>query len=179
MVWSQVCGPSCCSCVLGYCGVSVVPFCRLGLLRALPCRVLACGFLWFRGPCSWCFLGLFPLTSSCYGWLGVVLPALRAGSPTYGWRCVLRRELVLVAVPPPLRLVLRIRTGFLFNGPGVCVCGLQLFTSPMYTFGMWSPFGSMVSFCHLITNEGLHCWLFLVRYRHPYWGRVVVFIRPL
>ena len=60
VVWSQVCGPSCWSCVLGYCGVSVAPFCRLGLLRSLPCRVFACGFLWFRGPCSWCFLGLFP-----------------------------------------------------------------------------------------------------------------------
>ena len=31
----------------------------------------------------------------------------------------------------------------------------------------------------LIANEGLHCWLFLFRYSHPYWGRVVVFIRPL
>ena len=41
VVWSQVCGPSCCSCVLGSCGVSVAPFCRLGLLRALPFRVFA------------------------------------------------------------------------------------------------------------------------------------------
>ena len=39
---------------------SVAPFCRLGLLHALPCWVFACGFVWFRGPCSWCFLGLFP-----------------------------------------------------------------------------------------------------------------------
>ena len=31
MVWSQVCDPSCYSCVLGSCGVSVAPFCRLGL----------------------------------------------------------------------------------------------------------------------------------------------------
>ena len=59
VVWSQVCGPSCCSGVLGSCGASVAPFCRLGLLRALPCRVFAWGFLWFRGPSSWCFLGLF------------------------------------------------------------------------------------------------------------------------
>ena len=59
VVWSQVCGPSCCSRVLGYCGISVAPFCRLGLLRALPCWVFACGFLWFRGPSSWGFLGLF------------------------------------------------------------------------------------------------------------------------
>ena len=31
MVWSQVCGPTCNSCVLGSSGVSVVPFCRLSL----------------------------------------------------------------------------------------------------------------------------------------------------
>ena len=31
MVWSQVCGPTCSSCVLGSSGVSVVPFCRLSL----------------------------------------------------------------------------------------------------------------------------------------------------
>ena len=31
----------------------------------------------------------------------------------------------------------------------------------------------------LIANEGLHSWLFLIRYSHPYWGRVVVFIRTL
>ena len=31
VVWSQVCGPSCCSCVLGSCGVSVAPLCRRSL----------------------------------------------------------------------------------------------------------------------------------------------------
>ena len=31
----------------------------------------------------------------------------------------------------------------------------------------------------LIANEGLHFWLFLVRYSHPFWGRVVVFKRTL
>ena len=31
MVWSQVCGPTCSSCVLGSSGVSVAPFCRLSL----------------------------------------------------------------------------------------------------------------------------------------------------
>ena len=67
------------------------------------------------------FLGFFPLTSSCTDGLGWLLPALHAGSPTYGWRCVLRRALVLVAVPPSPRLLLRIRTGFLFYGPGVRV----------------------------------------------------------
>ena len=30
----------------------------------------------------------------------------------------------------------------------------------------------------LIVNEGLHWWLFLFRYSHPLWGRVVVFIHP-
>ena len=63
------------------------------------------------------FLSL-PVVTDSLGWL---LPALRAGSPTYGWLRVLRRALVLVAVPPSLRLVLRICTGYLFYGPGVCV----------------------------------------------------------
>ena len=31
----------------------------------------------------------------------------------------------------------------------------------------------------LIANEGLHGWLFLFRYSHPYWGRVVAFINSL
>ena len=30
----------------------------------------------------------------------------------------------------------------------------------------------------LIANEGLHWWLFLFRYSHPFWVRVVIFIRP-
>ena len=30
----------------------------------------------------------------------------------------------------------------------------------------------------IIANEGLHWWLFLFRYSHPFWGRVIVFIRP-
>ena len=72
VVWSQVCGPSCCSCVLGSCGVSVVPFCRLGLLRALPWRIFTWGFLWFRGPSSWSFLGLFiEVISSHFQWLRI------------------------------------------------------------------------------------------------------------
>ena len=46
------------------------------------------------------------------------VPGLSAGSPASGWRCGFRHALVLVAI------------------------------SPMYSFGMWSPFGSIVSFCH-------------------------------
>ena len=72
----------------------------------------------FSWTLSWgSFLSL-PVVADGFGWL---LPALRAGSPTYGWRCVLWLALVLVAVPPSLRLVLRFRTGFLFYGPGVRV----------------------------------------------------------
>ena len=48
-----------------------------------------------------------------------LVPDLRAGSPTSCWRCALRPALVPEAVPPH-RLVLRIRAGFLFYGPGVC-----------------------------------------------------------
>ena len=49
-----------------------------------------------------------------------LVPDLRAGSPTSGWRCVLRPAFVPEAIPPSHRLVLRIRAGFLFYGPGVC-----------------------------------------------------------
>ena len=126
VVWSHVCDPSCCSCVLGSCGVSLALFCRIGLLRALPCRVFACGFPWFRGSSSWCFswhlyCGSFlslPVFTDGSGWW---LPALREGSPTSGWCCVLRLALVLVTVPPSLRSALCVRTGFLFSGPGVRV----------------------------------------------------------
>ena len=57
----------------------------------------------------------------------------------------LRHALVLEAIPPSHRLVLLLCTGFLFSGPGWCG-RLQPFPS-MYSFGMWSPFGSIVSFC--------------------------------
>ena len=45
VVWSQVCGPSCCSCVLGSCEVSVAPLCRLGLWWHLLLRLFLAGFL--------------------------------------------------------------------------------------------------------------------------------------
>ena len=55
--------------------------------------------------------------------------------------------LVLEAVPSSHRLVLLLRTGLLFSGPGWCG-RLPPFPSPLYSFRMWSPFGSVVSFCH-------------------------------
>ena len=45
MVWSQVSGPSCFSCVLGSCGVSVAPFCRLGLWSHPLLLLFLAGFL--------------------------------------------------------------------------------------------------------------------------------------
>ena len=76
-----------------------------------------------------------------------LVPGLRVESPTSGWRCVLRPALVPEAVPPSTRFgpapscwvpLLRAR----------CVWGLQPFAS-VYSFGMWSPFGSKVSFVTL------------------------------
>ena len=67
-----------------------------------------------------------------------LVPGLPAGSPTSGWRCVLRPELVPEAVPPSTR----------FGPAPSCVWGLQPLASPVYSCGMWSPFGSKVSFCH-------------------------------
>ena len=72
---------------------------------------------------------------------------LRVESPTSGWRCVVRTAIVPEAVPPPSRFgpapscwvpLLRARS----------VWGLQSFAYTVSSFGMWSPFGSKVSFCH-------------------------------
>ena len=101
VAWSQVCVPSCCSCVLGSCGVSVAPFCRLGLLRALPCRAFTGRFLWFRGPSSWSFLGLFTgVLSSRFWWLRVARgsswlllgypPSVACRRAVFPW-CLVRR----------------------------------------------------------------------------------------
>ena len=49
-----------------------------------------------------------------------LVPGLRVGSPTSGWRCVLRPAIVPEAVSPSSRFGLRLRAGFLFSGPGVC-----------------------------------------------------------
>ena len=49
-----------------------------------------------------------------------LVPDLRTGSPSSGWRGVLRPALVREAVRPSHGLVLRICAGFLFSGPGVC-----------------------------------------------------------
>ena len=84
-----------------------------------------------------------------------LVPGLSAGSPASGWRCVLRHALVLEAVPPSHRLVLLLCTGFLFSGP--CWCGrLHPFPSPMYSFGLWSPFESLVSFCHSCSRTKIY-----------------------
>ena len=82
------------------------------------------------------FLSL-PVVTDGSGWL---LPALRAGPPTYGWRCVLRHAFVLVAVPPSLRSALRVRTRFLFSGPGVCE-GFPSFLLLCFPSGYGHPLG--------------------------------------
>ena len=66
VVWSQVCGPSCCSCVLGSCEVSVAPLCRLGLW-SLPLLLL-----FSFGVCS------------DLGWWAAVLPGLELSFPCPG-----------------------------------------------------------------------------------------------
>ena len=107
-----------------------------------------------------------------------LVPGLRAGSPASGWRCVLRHALVLEAIPPSHRLVLLLSTGFLFSGPGWCG-RLQPFSfSYVFLRDVVTLWVNSVFLSLLIANEGLHWWLFLFRYSHPFWGRVVVFLRP-
>ena len=59
--WSQVCGTSCCSCVWSSGGVSVAPFCRLGLLSH-PLLLLFLAWVSAFGVCS------------DLGWWAAVLP---------------------------------------------------------------------------------------------------------
>ena len=51
--WSQVCGLSCYSCLLGSCGVSVVPLCRLGLWSHPLLLLFLAGFLPLALVRSW------------------------------------------------------------------------------------------------------------------------------
>ena len=140
-------------CVLPWFSVRALSACPRGAAMPLGASVLQCSWSSRWGHLSHVGSVFFlsPRSSRSLSLLLVgLVPGLSAGSPASGWRCVFRHALVLVAI------------------------------SPMYSFGMGSPFGSIVSFLSLlIANEGLHCWLFLVRYSHPYWGRVVVFLRPL
>ena len=165
--------------VLPWFSVRDLSACPRGAAVPPGSSVLRCSWSSRWGHLSQVGTGFFLSQRSCRR-LSLLLvglvPGLCAGSPASGWSCVFRHALVLEAGPPSHRLVLLLRTGFLFSGPGWCG-RLQLFPSPMYSFGIWSPFGSIVSFCHLIVNEGFH-WLLLFRCSHPFWGRVVVFIRP-
>ena len=118
-------------------------------------------------------LGLVGLPSWGCGASGFLGPAVfvvfAVGSPVSGRDCVLPQSAIVTKTfPPPggfgswpscgapclmlvlcslsRRLVLLLRSGFLFSGPGWCG-RLQPFPS-MYSFRMWSPYGSISSFCH-------------------------------
>ena len=77
------------------------------------------------------------------------------GSPSSGWCSALRPVIVPVAIPPSSRIGPAPSCWVPLLGAR-CVWGLQPFAriggvasaSPVYSFGMWSPFGSSVSFRH-------------------------------
>ena len=77
------------------------------------------------------------------------------GSPSSGWSCVLRPAIVPVAIPHSSKIGPAPSRWVPLLGAR-CVWGLQPFAwiggfasaSPVYSFGMWSPFGSSVSFRH-------------------------------
>ena len=114
------------------------------------------------------FLSL-PAVTDGSEWL---LPALRVGSPTYGWRCVLQLALVLVAVSQ----VGPVHSHWVPLLWAWCACGV----SSSYVF-LWDGvtlWVNSVFLSLLIANEGLHCWLFLSVLANPFWRRVVVLLRP-
>ena len=100
------------------------------------------------------------------------------GSPASGWRCVLRHALspggcpsFSQAGPAPSHWVPLLWTWLVWETSTISFS--YAFLRDVVTFWVNSVFLSL-----LIANEGLHWWLFLFRYSHPFWGRVVVFIRP-
>ena len=135
--WALVGSLLCCSVALGSCAPYPVGSLLVdshGFVVQVPGVFLA-SLLWF-----------FPLASVGYGWLGVVVAYASCRVPTSGWRCVLRHALGQGSCP-----------SFSQVGPARshwvpllwtwCACGLPQFP-PMFSFGMWSPVGSIVSFCH-------------------------------
>ena len=182
VVWSHVCDPSCCYCVLGSCGVSVALFCRLGLLRALPCRVFACGFPWFRGPSSWCFLGLFTMVlSSRFRWLrmargGCCLRFVQGPLPQAG---AVLLACVSLGGCPSFSQVGPARSHWVPLLWTCCACGLSQFPPPhVFFWDVVTRWVNRVFLSLLIANEGLRCWLLLSVFATPFWWRIVVLLRP-
>ena len=66
--------------------------------------------------------------------------------------------------PEPSRCVPLLWTG--------CVWGLQPFPSPMYSFGVWSPFGSIVSFVTLDRERRFTLVVIPFRYSQPFLGSI-------
>ena len=108
-------------CVLPWFSFRALSACPYGAAMPLGASVLQCSWSSRWGhlsPVGSVFF-LSPRWSRSLSLLLVgLVPGLSAGSPVSGWRCVFWHAFVLVAI------------------------------SPMYSFEMWSPFGSIVSFCH-------------------------------
>ena len=85
-------------------------------------------------------LWFFPLASVGYGWLGVFVACASCRVPYPRQALCSWHALVLVAVPPSLRSALRVRTGFLFCGPGVHV-GIPRFLLLCFPSGCGHPLG--------------------------------------
>ena len=76
------------------------------------------------------FLRFFPLTSSCYGWLGVVVASTSCGVPCL-WLALCSSACVSPGGCPSFSQVGPAHSHWLPLLWTWCACGLQLFTSPM------------------------------------------------
>ena len=132
--------------------VRALSACPRGAAMPLGASVLRCSWSsrWGHLSLVGSVFFLSPRSSQSLSLLRVGwVPGLRAGSPASGWCCVLAC----------------VSTGGYLS---------YVFLQDVVTLWVNSLFLSL-----LITNEGLHCCLCFVQYSRPYWGRVVVFIRPL
>ena len=125
------------------------------------------------------------------------------GAPVSGRACGLPQSTIITKPFPPSGGVPCLRLPLCSSAcvsPGGCSSFSQVAPAPLHwvpllwTWLVWeastAPFSyvflwdvvtlwvNSVFLSLLIANEGLHWWLFLFRYSHPFWGRVVIFIRP-
>ena len=105
MVWSQVCGPTCSSCVLGSSGVSVAPFCRLSLWSHPLLMFFSSGFFFLWRLFGLGLVGCVPTWVPAFFWgnspslvLGFAWRFLQFGCPgswSFSWNLCLGSFLLL------------------------------------------------------------------------------------
>ena len=166
MVWSQVCGPTCSSCVLGSSGVSVAPFCRPSLWPHPVLLFSRLGFLpWaFVRPwvgrlrsCLGSYLLLGELSFPCPGYRWAVPAVWLSRLLVFSWNLYLGSFLSLPVVavglgwlrlilgcPPSVAWQWRLFPWFFVRYLSACPCGAAV---PLDSLVLWCSWSSRWATC--------------------------------